>query len=374
MSARRHITYVLDSLADDDVGRYVAALLGRLPRSAWEPRVVSLGGSDDLWELFTEMKVSVHRLETEGFVGTMLAPYRLRRLLKHMDVERLHTFQPWSGNVALQAAPGGTPVVRTVRMLDDRHLRGLRGLAERLTGRRADRFVATDEDGMDLVARRYGADDAVVVPECVDVTAVREKLNDEARQQARRALGVREEEFVVACLTDFREEADVDAVLSGFVTARREQPGLRLFMIGTGPREGAARWKAEELHLDDAVLFYSDIPEAPMFWGACGMAVDAGWWPVRPRGVIEALAAEVPAFLRSDGEMEEDGLPAVPENTDQFAVALVQTAREAERRTEALMAGQAVLERHAASRATRLLQEVYAGLLPAVESPPEESA
>ena len=55
--SRPRVLYIMGSLAANDVGEEVVVILGRLSRASFDPRVVSLGGRDDLKGRIQEMKV-----------------------------------------------------------------------------------------------------------------------------------------------------------------------------------------------------------------------------------------------------------------------------------------------------------------------------
>ena len=55
--SRPRILYILSSLAANDLGDEIVTILGRLSRSKYEPRVIALGGREELLGRIVEMKV-----------------------------------------------------------------------------------------------------------------------------------------------------------------------------------------------------------------------------------------------------------------------------------------------------------------------------
>jgi hypothetical protein len=56
---RPRVPHVLGSLAANDVGEEIVTILGRLSRSEFDPRVVRLGGREDLRERVQEMPIKI---------------------------------------------------------------------------------------------------------------------------------------------------------------------------------------------------------------------------------------------------------------------------------------------------------------------------
>ena len=295
--SRPLLLYVLDSLEENDVGDQIATLLGRLSRSRFEPRVVALGPEGPLGARIREMKVTVHRLEVSGATGSILAVPRLRRLVVLLKGEILHAFQPWSGTVAQLAAPRAVRVFRTI---DDppgsRPTLGLRlgALLGRRAAARNGRFFVPRDGMQEGVRERFRVQEVGVVPPCLDITGIRERVQSHRREETRLRLGLSADHHAVVCLTDFTDRPLLDGILEGFAIARTERPGVRLLLVGSGPEEGAARWQAEELRLDDSVVFMGPSPEKWSLLSVCEGLVDAGSWPGWSRTSMEAMAAGLP--------------------------------------------------------------------------------
>jgi glycosyltransferase involved in cell wall biosynthesis len=314
---RPRLFYVLDSLEENEVGDQVATLLGRLPRSRYEPRVVSLGPRGSLGSRIREMRVTVHRLELSGPVGALLAVPRLRRLLAGLKGEILHAFQPWSCAVAQLAAPRRARVYRWVqgfppqpRSVEERLQAWLERRAVRGGG---GRVFASDEGARAAVAERFRLDDVPVVPECVDLGLVRERILALRSREARIRLGMSEGQRAVVCFSDFRDGERMAQLLEGFALARTELPPLRLFVHGHGPQEGGVRARAEDLRLEDSVVFLGTPAHRETALRAAEAVVDAGAWPGWCRGGVEAMALGLPVlrWVASDEDSEATRYPAV---------------------------------------------------------------
>ncbi|MFQ5536415.1 MAG: glycosyltransferase family 4 protein [Gemmatimonadota bacterium] len=336
--ARPRLFYVLGSLEANDTGDEIVTILGRLSRARFEPRVIGLGGSDELRERIARMKVRVYPLGLSGPLGALLAVWKVRSLLKSMDAEVVHGFGAWGGAVAALAAPAGVSVVRSVSRppVSGSDLRGwILGLMERRAAKRDGiHYLVPDEAAREMVANHYGGGETTVVPTSIDVAGLREAVRGMGRDGARLKLGIAPDETVFACLTPFHSGFAMDEILQGLAVARREHPGIRLFLVGSGRHEGSSRWKAEELRLDDAVVFLGRGPEAESIWAAADVVVDAYPWKEWSRGALKGQAAGLPVVKRVNGIEEngleaDDGMPLISGQADRFGSGLVRLADDA---------------------------------------------
>ncbi len=343
--SRPRLLYILGSLAANDVGDEIVAILGRLSRSRFDPSVVTLGGRDDLKRRVEEMKVPTYSLGLVGPMGTLQAVSKVRALVRRLGVDVVHGYGSWGGAVAQLAAPEDVAVVRTVTRPPnhEKDLRGrlLRHLERRARGRISTRFVVPNEGSIGLAARAYGAADGhiSVLPMCVDVGEMRDRVRRTTRERARVLMGVDPEETAFVLLTGFESGARMDQILSGFALATRERPGLRLFVVGSGRYEGSTRWKAEELQLEDSIVFLGRGSEAGPIWAAADVAIDATPFASWSRAALLAIAAEIPTVKLQEGvggwsEDLDEHLPMVSGDPERFAADLVRLASDAGLREE----------------------------------------
>ena len=334
---RPRVFYILGSLEANDTGEEIITLLGRLSRAQFEPRVVSLGGREDLQGRIVEMKVRSYPLGLSGAIGTLRAIPKVRSLLKQMDAEVVHGFGSWGGAVARLAAPRDVAVVRTVTRAPpfEGDVRGrlLRFLERRARRKAGTRFIVPNEGSRGLAVRSYGAVDGhvTVLPTSIDVGGVRDAVRRNSREHARVLLGIEPDETAVALLTNFASAARMDQILQGFLTAWMEQPKLRLFIVGSGRHESSTRWKAEELRLSDSVIFLGRGTDSGPIWAAADMAIDATPQSSWSRTALVAIAAGIPTAKRQDGASEwpeqlDEEFPMLSGHPERFAMELIQMA------------------------------------------------
>lgn len=366
--SRLRVFYVLESLEANDTGDEILSILGRLSRASFEPRVIALGGSEALREAIASMKVRVYPLGLAGPSGVVLGVPRVRRLLRGMDADVAHGFGPRAGATAVLAAPAGVATVRTVSAPPAAHP-GLEGWLVRALDRRAARrsevqYVVPADELRTTVRRHYGEGEIHVLPSSVDVSGVRERVERLGRDGGRRHLGIADDETVFACVAPFDSESATAEILEGVAVARRERPGTRVFLVGEGRHEAAGRWKAEELRLDDAVVFLGRGPEAEALWAAADLVVDAGPWPGWSRSALVAHAAGLPVVKRVDGVVDGvpgdgDEIPCISGRADWFAADLVRLAGDADLRRRIADGARASVEENDAARVADRLHSLY---------------
>ena len=88
---RPRVLYILGSLAANEVGQEIVAILGRLSRSSFDPRVVTLGGREDLRDQIRELKVRTYSLGLVGSVGTLQAVSKVRDVIKKTGAVKLES-------------------------------------------------------------------------------------------------------------------------------------------------------------------------------------------------------------------------------------------------------------------------------------------
>ena len=115
--SRPRILYVLSSLAANDLGDEIVTVLGRLSRSEFEPRVIALGGREELLGRILEMKVRCYSLGLAGALGAYRAVGKTRLLLDKLGPAVVHGYGSWGGAVAQLATARDVPVVRSVTAL-----------------------------------------------------------------------------------------------------------------------------------------------------------------------------------------------------------------------------------------------------------------
>lgn len=371
--SRPRVLYILSSLAANDLGDEIATILGRLSRSKFEPRVIALGGREELMGRIIEMKVRCYPLGLAGPIGAYRAVSKTKTLLRKLGPDVVHGYGSWGGAVAQLAAAPGVPVVRTVTRPPN-HEQDLRGrvlqyLERRARSRVGTRFIVPNEGSRGLAVRAYGGADGhvTVLPRSVDVGDVRDRVARTSHEEARTLMGIGPDDTAFVLVSAFESGARMDQILTGFSMATTELPGLRMFIVGSGRYEGSTRWKAEELQLGDSVVFLGRGTEAGPIWSAADIAIDASPWASWSRSALIAIAAGVPTVKRQEGtggwsEELDESLPMVSGHPERFAAEIVHLARDQAMRSEIRAQGAAVVQTVDAADVVDQLGDLYRSL------------
>jgi len=123
------------------------------------------------------------------------------------------------------------------------------------------------------------------------------------RRDARRALGLSEEEDVIGWVGRFIRVKGGDL----FLDALRLIPDPRptAVMIGYGPELDQLRRQADDLDLGDSVRFLTDIRDAARYFGAFDAYVLSSRSEGLPIVILEAMAAEAPIVATRVGGVPE---------------------------------------------------------------------
>ncbi len=364
----------MGSLVANDVGEEMATVLGRLSRSNFDPRVVTLGGREELKERIEEMKVRTYSLGLVGPLGALKAVGKVRDLIRVTGVDVVHGYGSWGGAVAQLAAPRDVGVVRSVTRPPnhEKDLRGrlLRVLERRARGRHRTRFVVPNEGSIGLAVRAYAAAEGhvTVLPTSVDVAAIRDRVARLTREGARRLMGIAEDETVFVLMSNFDSGAGMDRILTGLSVARVENPAVRIFVVGSGRYEGSTRWKAEELNLADSVVFLGRGTDSGPIWAAADVAIDATPWASWSRAALIGIAAGLPTVKMQSGvggwsEELDEALPMISGQPEPFAADLMRLAADASLRDDIRAHGAKVSEEVDVGNVVEKLAELYESVL-----------
>ncbi len=367
------ILYLLSSLAANDLGDEIVTILGKLSRSKFEPAVVSLGGREDLKRRIDELQVSQRTLGLTGPVGALRAVGKVRRLIAEIGPDVVHGFGSWGGSVAQLAAPNDVAVVRSVTRppTHEKDLRGLvlQHLERRARSRVATYFVVPNEGSRGLAVRAYNAADGHirVLPRCIDVEEVRDRVKRTSRGDARALLGIGSDETACVVLSDFESGARMDQILSGFLLATQQNSRLRIFMVGAGRYEESTRWKADELGLGGSVAFLGRGTDAGPIWSAADVAIDTSPWASWSRTALIAIAAGLPTMKRQEGvggwsEELTEKLPMISGDPERFAAEVVGIAEDPSVLDDVRRHGEGVVREVDAARVADELGDLYRSL------------
>ena len=249
---------------------------------------------------------------------------RLRGLVRDHEIHLVHTHMPLSASVARLALHGANAptVIHTEHNLWQRYRASTRW-ANALTYRRNASAIAVSEGVAASIRSRRPVQTVI---HGIDINALQH--GRVARKRARARLGLASDAPVVGNVGNFTAKKDHGTLLSAFAQVRAEHPDARLLLIGTGPLEEALRRQAEELCLNDAILFTGMREDVFDLLPAFDVFVLSSRFEGLPIALLEAMGSGVtPVATRVGGVPEvitngEDGLLVEPRDASGLASAI----------------------------------------------------
>jgi len=246
--------------------------------------------------------------------GTRL-PISIASLARYIRRERIDILQcsavPRVGALALPLARlSGAKLLLHYHVIPGRYA-GLRGFAEGLAARHADRAVAVSHFMADRV-RTHTPDVAVdVVANGVDCERFHPGIDG---SKIRQEYGIKDDEVLVLQLARIIQQKRQEDTIRAFSLARRQVPNLRLLVVGwedpryNGPFAGYSaeleHLRAQE-NLGDSLVIADARPEAPELVAACDIVAMPSIEDAWNLAVTEAMAGGKPVIGTESGGIPE---------------------------------------------------------------------
>ena len=191
-----------------------------------------------------------------------------------------------------------------------------------------------------------------VMPNGIDMQALGPHLRS-GREALRRALGVRENEFLWLAVGRLEEPKDYPNLFAAAALLATGSPRVKLAIAGEGPLRDALHEKVTALGLDGVVSFLGHRGDVPSCMAAADATVLASAWEGLPNVLIESLAVGTPLVCTDVGgarEIVQDGRSGFivpPQNPGSLAAAMTALmARTDEQRRRMGAAGRKHVELH----------------------------
>ncbi len=212
-----------------------------------------------------------------------------------------------------------------------------------------------------------------VVPTGIDPAPFAEKSR---REELRREFGVSPDTCLLAGVGRMGKEKNYEEILR-FI-ARSRDPRIKLLLVGDGPDRPRLEKIAEELQLNDRVIFAGMIPHSEIvpYYSAADVFVSASSSETQGLTYLEAEAAGLPVLCRRDDCLTgviNDGINGWQYDTyEQFAAYLEQMLDPALRARLGANALRHMEENYSAAAFSRKMLEIYREVLADMREFPEE--
>ena len=174
--------------------------------------------------------------------------------------------------------------------------------------RKCQHIVIPSESMRSIVVNNYGLEDRyTVIPTGLDIAPYKAASGEALRSE----WGWPEDKVIIS-VGRLAEEKNWTTLLQAFAIAQKEQPDLRLVLVGDGPQAQALRQLAGELGIADRILFTGRVPfeEIPAYLKAADLFAFASVTETQGLATLEAMAAGLPVVaVAGPGTLDivEDG-------------------------------------------------------------------
>jgi len=266
---------------------------------------------------------------------------RLRRELRRLSLDVLHSHTPWFlGMLAARIAhETGTPHISTYHTLYDRYLHYLffmpPGASHTLLEWWLPEFynqcarVIVPSRVAERSLRQYGVTTPIEVVPTGTPLPSSEHLTPASRAAVRDRFEVPQGAPLLLYVGRIAREKNVELVIDSFQAVARDLPQAHLLVVGSGPHLRACRRRAERTGVSARIRFAGAIPRSELdaIYAAADLFVFGSTTETQGLVVAEARAAGLPAVAADEGGAAEsmargeEGL-AVPATTEAFAEAI----------------------------------------------------
>ncbi len=334
------ILFLIDNLRPGGAQKALLGIATALKAAGSEPAVWCLGGSSSIEGEFAAAGVPVLGRHKSAW-RIFSQPLALVRYLKREKVDLLQTFlfhSDVTGRIAGRIAKGFSRhnrpvVVGSVRASNLRNHWWQFFLA-RSTARWSDAFTSVSWRSLQFAAEHEGValPRARVIPNGIDLSSWRMPPRDEAR----RALGLSPEEFIVLTFGRLHKQKGHTVLLKAAAKTLRELPNARFLIAGYGPLQEKLEARARKLKIDGRVQFLGYRRDVELLLSASDLFVLPSLWEGMSNAILEAMAAGKPVIATAvDGNVEQvvdgkTGLLTPPADAGAMAEAILRLARDPE--------------------------------------------
>jgi glycosyltransferase involved in cell wall biosynthesis len=295
---RRRVLNVIETLGFGGAERLLETTHRHLDRIRFEPEVACLFGPNPLAEELRRMGVQVHELRLSGPHDLVRGILQLRQLIRKERFGIVHTHLYYANLVGRLAAWGQAEVVTTLHNPDYTYedsgslVFRVKKLLDRLTANWINkRLLAVSEDVRKDFERQMRFSGIRVIPNYIDVDAFSWRLERSDRQAVRGRWGLRDDDVMILHVGRSHPQKGQDVLIDAFAKARRERPGLVLFLVGQGKVREALAQRAEAAGVSQAVRFENSSKDVTPYYRAADLFVFPSRYEAFGIVLLEAMTA-----------------------------------------------------------------------------------
>lgn len=354
----RRILFVVEAMGGG-VREHVIQLSQGLLQRGWDVHlVVSLDRADG------QFHKERPRLEAAGIrvypllmkrnpasPANFLAMFRVRRLLKRLRPDLVHTHSAIGGAVGRVATwmAGDIPVLYSPHggsLHEKQAMHWIYAIIERVLAIHTSTIILVSEWLRARCAQvvRCAPEKMMVVP--VGIDPYRFSTPDrEQRRQDRAQLGIADEDVVFLCVALLRRIKGQDVLVRAFQRVHEHNPHARLILVGEGELHGELESLIQQLRLASCARLTGFVDDVMPYFGAADVYVHPSRGDAGPYSPLQAMASSLPVIATLVGalpEIVEDGHTGIlvpPEDPSAMSLAMLSLVENAGERRRMGLAG-----------------------------------
>jgi 1,2-diacylglycerol 3-alpha-glucosyltransferase len=158
------------------------------------------------------------------------------------------------------------------------------------------------------VLKDYGLKQEMhVVPTGISLDKHKETMDDSERLERRRALGIKDDEFVLISLGRLGNEKNTDELIRFFANVQKRHKHVKFLIVGDGPNRENLEDLAGKLGVEDKIIFTGMVSpnEVQKYYKLGDLYVSASTSETQGLTYIEASANGLPLLCRRDPCLDE---------------------------------------------------------------------
>ena len=280
------IAYLVGALRPGGAERQMLSLAERLPRDRFSIDFLVLSGSAEYDERAVKAGAGVRLLGSQPGPGESwlkAMTRRSRKVTRYLGAARRQRYDiidAWLypadvTAILLRPLTRTSVVISGRRNLDPHETFGpLDGTLDRIVSRMSDAVVANSAAAGAYAIRSQHIDPAKVrvIRNGVERS---ESLSADQRTQARRRLGVGDDDIVIGCVGNLQPVKRQALLVDAVAQLVSDHPRLRLVLVGDGPMRPELERQIQQLGLDGTVTLHGTVLDPAPLYGAFDIVAQA---------------------------------------------------------------------------------------------------
>lgn len=283
-----HAVFIFTT-TDKDVNRYEDWQIIRIPSVpffAFKDRRFAYRGFTKALEIAKQYQLDIIHTQTEfslGLLGIWIA--------RELKIPVIHTYHTQYEDYVHYIAKGMLIRPSMVKYL-------VRGFLHDVDG-----VICPSEIVRDLLSDYKVKVEKRVIPTGIELAKFeRPEIGPEHISDLRDKLGIQQNEKMLLSLSRVSYEKNIQAVLSALPDVLKEEPNVKLVVAGDGPYLDNLKEQAEDLKIQDSVIFTGMIPpnETALYYKAADFFISASTSETQGLTYLESLASKTPVIAHGN--------------------------------------------------------------------------